>query len=101
MMITRNELGEIEFRYYHPTARHVFLVGDFNCWDTEATPMERTGGGDWIVSLALEDGMYEYKFLADGRYQLDDAAIGVEEVPFGCNSILVLNQSSVPALPVG
>lgn len=100
-MISRTEQGEIEFRYYHPTARHVFLVGDFNAWDGEATPMMRTAGGDWVVCLALDDGMYEYKFLADGRYHLDHAASGVEEVPFGCNSVLVLNQSSMPALPVG
>ncbi len=100
-MITRSESGEIEFRYYHPTAEVVFLVGDFNDWDCSATPMERTDDGEWVVSLSLPDGMYDYKFLADGRYQLDDAAIGVEEVPFGANSILVLNQSAVPALPVG
>lgn len=100
-MIARNEQGEIEFKYYHPTARHVFLVGDFNGWDCEATPMQRTARGEWTVSLALEDGMYEYKFLVDGRFCLDNAAAGVEEVPFGCNSILVLNQSPVPAVPVG
>jgi 1,4-alpha-glucan branching enzyme len=100
-VISRNDCGEIEFRFKHPTAQQVFLVGDFNEWDSRATPMSRTGGGEWVVSLALPDGMYDYKFLADGRYQLDDAAIGVEEVPFAANSILVLNQNSVPALPVG
>lgn len=100
-MITRNDFGDIEFRYYDPRAEAVFLVGDFNDWDCSATPMEQTSDGAWVASLSLPDGMYEYKFLADGRYQLDDAAIGVEEVPFACNSILVLNDSPVPALPVG
>lgn len=100
-MITWTENGEMEFRYHHPSASQVSLVGDFNDWDAYANPMTRTPDGDWVVSLALQDGMYEYKFLADGRYQLDDAALGVEEVPFGCNSILVLNQSAEPALPVG
>jgi len=100
-MVTRNEQGEIEFKYRHPTARHVYLVGDFNEWDGLATPMRRTAGGEWVVNLSLADGVYEYKFLADGTLHLDVAAAGVEEVPFGCNSILVLNQSAVPALPVG
>ena len=100
-MICRNEQGDIEFRYYHPGARHVFLVGDFNNWDHTATQMTRTEGGEWFVALSLPDGMYEFKYLADGKWYLDDAAVGVEEVPFGCNSILVLNQSAAPALPVG
>ncbi|HOA73486.1 MAG TPA: isoamylase early set domain-containing protein [Phycisphaerae bacterium] len=100
-MIHRNDQGEIEFRFHDPQAQEVYLVGDFNCWDTEATPMSRTAEGHWFVRLTLEDGVYEYKFLADGRYRLDDAASGVEEVPFACNSVLVLNQRSEPALPVG
>lgn len=100
-MIIRNEQGEIEFRYYHPMARHVFVVGDFNDWNVTATPMTRTGGGEWVAHLSLPDGMYEYKYLADGQWYLEDAATGVQAVPFGCNCVLVLNQSAVPPLPVG
>lgn len=100
-MVSRNEHGQVEFRYCNPTASEVFLVGDFNGWDCSATPMSRSPDGDWVVSLSLGDGVYEYKILADGHFELDDAASGVEEVPFASNSILVLNQSSVPALPVG
>lgn len=100
-MVTRNEYGEIEFRYPNCAAREVYLVGDFNAWDSQATPMTRSADEQWVVSLVLDDGIYEYKFLADGMYELDDAASGVEEVPFASNSVLVLNTSSVPALPVG
>jgi 1,4-alpha-glucan branching enzyme len=100
-MVIRTDRGDLEFRYYDPAADQVFLVGDFNGWDCGATQMARNEGGDWMVMLSLPDGVYEYKFLADGHYVLDDAAAGVEEVPFGSNSILVLNQSPVPALPVG
>lgn len=100
-MISRNEQGDIEFRYYHPDARHVYLVGDFNNWEPRATPMYREEGGEWVAILSLPDGMYEFKYLADGDWYLDDAAMGVEEVPFGCNSVLVLNQSPMPPLPVG
>jgi 1,4-alpha-glucan branching enzyme len=100
-MINRNAQGDVEFRYYHPNARHVYLVGDFNDWNSSVTPMTRTSGGEWVAILSLADGMYEYKYLVDGKWYLDDAAAGVEEVPFGTNCILVLNQSAVPALPVG
>jgi 1,4-alpha-glucan branching enzyme len=100
-MINRNLQGDVEFRYYHPDAGQVYLVGDFNDWDTQATPMTRLNVGEWVAILALPDGMYDFKYLVDGKWQLDDAAIGVDEVPFGCNSILVLNQCASPALPVG
>ncbi len=100
-MISRNPQGDVEFKFFHPTARHVFLVGTFNDWDSTATPMARGPDGQWAVTLSLPDGTYDYKFLADGKWYLDDAAVGVEEVPFGCNCILVLNQSPVPAVPVG
>lgn len=100
-MINRNPQGDVEFRYYDATARHVYLVGDFNEWNCTATPMTRTTGGEWVAILSLADGAYDYKYLVDGKWSLDEAAQGVEEVPFAANSILVLNQSSVPALPVG
>lgn len=100
-MVTYDEHGAVEFHYFDDLADEVYLVGDFNNWDGSATPMWRVGDGEWVATLGLEDGLYQYKFLADGQYALDDAASGVEEVPFGCNSILVLKQSATPALPVG
>jgi 1,4-alpha-glucan branching enzyme len=45
-MTNRNEEGDVEFRYYHPTARNVYLVGDFNGWENTATPMQRAGSGE-------------------------------------------------------
>lgn len=100
-MISHKNHGEIEFRYVDTHAREVSLVGDFNDWDSSATPMRRASNGEWVASLWLADGVYSYKFVADGRYELDSAAFGVEEVPFACNSVLVLNPSRIPALPVG
>ncbi len=100
-MVTRNWRGEVEFRFHHPWAEEVFLVGDFNGWDTAALPMARNEHAEWVCSLRLADGIYEYKYLADGAWHVEDAAEGVEEVPFGANSVLVLNQTNEPAVPVG
>ncbi len=44
------------------------LVGDFNNWDTSATPMKRYKNGKFTVAVDLQPGS-EYQF----RYFLDDA----------------------------
>ncbi len=50
-----------------PDADKVHLVGDFNNWETDATPMARLKNGEFKVSLDLETGR-EYRF----RYLIGD-----------------------------
>ncbi|MBY0309033.1 MAG: glycogen-binding domain-containing protein, partial [Phycisphaerales bacterium] len=42
--------------------------GTFNNWDPKATPMKRSEGGDWVYTLDLSPGRYEYKFVIDGQW---------------------------------
>lgn len=44
------------------------VLGDFNGWDEQATPMKRKRDGSFSASVNLETGK-EYRF----RYLLDDA----------------------------
>ena len=60
-----------QFAFQGPTTRQVSLAGDFNNWDTNAAPMQRSLDGIWRLSLPLEPGRYEYRFYADGVW-LDD-----------------------------
>ncbi len=56
-------------------AQAVCLVGDFNGWDANATPMSRLKSGEFKVTLDLETGReYEYRFLIDGRVWENDWA---------------------------
>jgi 1,4-alpha-glucan branching enzyme len=48
-------------------AEKVFLVGDFNNWDKESTPMKKLKSGDFSVTISLKPGE-KYRF----RYWLDD-----------------------------
>ena len=49
-------------------ASHVALVGDFNDWNPDATPMTRLKNGEHKVTLDLEPGReYGYRFLIDGQ----------------------------------
>ena len=48
--------------------KSVNLVGDFNNWNPEATPMKRIKGGAFRVMLELEPGRdYEFRYLVNGE----------------------------------
>ncbi len=54
----------VQFVFVAPSARSVALVGDFNGWDTHATPMQRKAApGVWSVSLPLPVGRHQYAFV--------------------------------------
>ncbi len=74
-------------------AEAVHLVGDFNDWDTSATPMRALKSGDFTASLDLDlDQAYAFRYLVDGETWLNDEdADRSEETPFPgvTNSVVV------------
>ena len=58
-------------------AKHVTLIGDFNDWHPEATPMKRHPDGSWHAQVQLTHGHHHYQFLVDGKATLDPRASGV------------------------
>lgn len=45
----------------------VCVVGDFNAWDPEATPMTRLKSGAWKATVDLAvDRTYAFRYLIDG-----------------------------------
>ena len=62
------------FTFEAPTARQVWLAGDFNGWDPRANPMHKSLDGMWHLGVALESGRYEYRFVADEIWCDDPAA---------------------------
>jgi hypothetical protein len=79
-------------------ARRVSVVGDFNDWNPEANPLERSGRrGAWSGLLWLPPGVYEYAFVIDGRLQAaDDARPAGPPDDFGVtNSVLIVRQESI------
>ena len=65
----------VQFVFRAPSAERVALVGDFNDWDSEATPLREVAGGMWIVTVPLTAGRYTYTFVVDGeRWMADPAA---------------------------
>jgi hypothetical protein len=75
---------EVTFRVSCPDASEVSLIGEFNNWSPEATPMKLSGGGMWSVTVTLPPGTYSYKFLVDRKRKITDpSATGSEPDGFG------------------
>jgi hypothetical protein len=65
----------VRFVLVEPGARRVALVGDFNGWAADATPLAPTSaGGVWTVSVPLTPGRHEYAFVVDGARWITDPA---------------------------
>ncbi len=49
-----------------PDSEKVFIVGEFNDWAPEATPMQKLKSGDFKAELELEPGKsYQFRYLID------------------------------------
>ena len=79
--------NEYVFRVWAPHAASVFVVGDFNGWSEDASPMTRLNdAGVWEAYVSGVENFHAYKFLiysADGRkhYKADPYALHAETRP--------------------
>lgn len=48
--------GSIVYREWAPNAEQAFLIGEFNNWDREATPLKKNAFGVWELTLPPRDG---------------------------------------------
>ena len=65
----------MNFKYIPLTgSKHkIFIAGDFNNWNTQESELIETNG-IYKISLKLEKGRYEYKFIVDGNWIVDESA---------------------------
>ncbi len=72
---TMQTVQTVQFVFRAPSAHSVALVGDFNDWDGDATPLRPAAGGLWTVTVPLTAGRYTYTFVVDGeRWMADPSA---------------------------
>jgi 1,4-alpha-glucan branching enzyme len=87
--IPQPEEIQITLRIYSPVARKVFVGGTFNDWRVDATSLTNVGNGEWVLSLMLKPGTYEYRFIADDQWCDDPLATDRVKNPYGgWNSVL-------------
>ena len=73
----------------------VYLVGDFNNWDEQASPMKRQKDGSFTVTVDLDkDREYQFRYLVNGsEWHNDWEADKYVPNPFsGDNSVVVTHQ---------
>jgi len=91
--------GGIVFSYLGPDAQAVYIAGDFNNWNAQDLPMTRQDSGDWTISVPLDPGKYEYKFIADGNWIEDPDNPEKKSDPFGgSNSLVTIGSDGSVAL---
>jgi 1,4-alpha-glucan branching enzyme len=91
-----NGLVRHQFVLVAPGARSVSLVGDFNGWSADATPLARRGDA-WFVEVPLRRGRHIYSFVVDGNEWVADAtAPRAAEDDFGRTNSVVIVGSSGP-----
>lgn len=83
-----------------PDAGAVSVIGDFNGWDPDATPMShRVASGVWEVWLDVAEGRHRYLFLVDGVTRTTDP-FSAETVQDGRGGeVSVLHVTPDPRLP--
>jgi 1,4-alpha-glucan branching enzyme len=83
-------------------AERVNLVGEFNDWDTAATPMTHDrSDANWKASIMLEPGRrYRFRYLLDGKEWLNDwHADDHVENPYGSYDSVVDLETGEPPAP--
>ncbi len=84
------EEGKVLFRFRDPQASTVYVVGEFNNWTpNQEARMEPKGQGLFETRIDLEPGIYQYRFIVDGRWVEDPENPRTAPAPFGgVNSVL-------------
>lgn len=68
-----------------PDAKSVYIVGDFNNWNTSANPMKKLDNRDYTTKLDLETGKeYQFLYLIDeSKWENDWKADKYVKSPYG------------------
>lgn len=80
-------------------ADHVFLVGDFNGWNRQSTPLRQDRDGVWRVELDLPYGeRFEFRYLVDNHWLTDSHSDGVTTNPYGTQNSVIQTELPIKAL---
>ena len=85
------QAAKVTFQHEAPGAGSVYLAGEFNGWSDSANPMNNAEG-IWTLTLELDPGTYQYKFVADGSWTADAGNANTAEDGFGgSNSVVTVS----------
>ncbi len=72
-------------------ADRIFLVGDFNQWSKNATPLRQDRDGVWRATVDLLAGSrHEFRYMIDGQWKTDSHADGFATNTYGTENSVVI-----------
>jgi len=96
-MVPVGNTGDLNVTSYtflltNAAAKKVSIVGDFNDWDENGTPMARASAdGVWSVTIPLRVGTYAFQFVVDDTLRLTDPRLPSDIDEFGtANSFVTI-----------
>jgi hypothetical protein len=83
----------VQITFDAASAQRVSIVGDFNDWDSTASPLARFGSnGPWTVTVNVTPGRHLYAFMVDGKLVVDPRAPRARDLDYGGDaSVLMVN----------
>ena len=77
------------FKYFARESQEVCLVGSFNGWKDKEFFLKKDEAGYWTISLPLDKGRHEYRYVVDGNWANDQDQLECVPNPFGTwNSVI-------------
>ena len=76
---TKSVLQEVVFNVYSPDSKSVEVAAELNNW--APAKMRKDEQGVWSLKKKLASGTYQYKFVFDGSWEIDQA--NPDRVPDG------------------
>ena len=71
-------------------ADRVYVVGDFNDWDRQRTPLQQDRDGVWRVEVDLPSGQrFQFRYYVDNHWLTDNHADGMTDNPYGTQNSIV------------
>ena len=83
------KLNEVVFSVAAPSAKEVYLAGDFNDWKLDGNSRMKQDSGVWKKRINLARGKYRYRFVIDGNWTEDINNPAKETNPFGSVDSLI------------
>jgi hypothetical protein len=83
-------LKKVPLRVRAEGAKEVVLTGDFTQWAKDKVRLTPAAGGEWITSLELAPGEYQYRLIVDGEWR--DHSEAAQRVPnsFGTQNCVLI-----------
>ena len=76
-----------------PDQGRVYVVGDFNDWQEDATVLGKRSNNTRSVSVTLDPGRYAFRYCTeDGEWFNDDGADAYEPGDLGSDNCIVITE---------